>query len=301
MDRGLPPTLELEAGPSRLVLSPGFGGTILRYATRAGDGWLEWLRPAIVAPQTPGDTACFPLVPFSNRVRDGRFVFQGREVALPRVERYGRHFRHGFGCLAAWSVAARAADRAVLEFREDGASWPFPFRARQEFRLGPASLTVAMEIENTGTAAMPAGIGLHPYFPRTPACRLEAAVAAMWTADADLLPVDLVAPPAGSNPGAGILPSHTALDTVFAGWSRRARIEWPERAAALAMTAGPPFDFLVVFTPPGKDFFCVEPVSHMTDAFNLAAQGRTDTGMAVLPPGGTLAGAVAIAVEWARP
>jgi aldose 1-epimerase len=41
----------------------------------------------------------------------------------------------------------------------------------------------------------------------------------------------------------------------------------------------------VVYTPPGEAFFCVEPVSHITDAFNLAAAGRTDTGMLSLLPG----------------
>ena len=30
----------------------------------------------------------------------------------------------------------------------------------------------------------------------------------------------------------------------------------------------PLFGHLIVYTPPGEDFFCVEPVSHMTDAIN---------------------------------
>jgi aldose 1-epimerase len=51
------------------------------------------------------------------------------------------------------------------------------------------------------------------------------------------------------------------------------------------MIAEGPLGFLVVYTPPGEDFFCAEPVSNATDAFNLAAAGRTDTGMLVLEPG----------------
>jgi aldose 1-epimerase len=194
-------------------------------------------------------------------------------------------------------VAERTAERAVLEFREEGTSWPFPFLARQDFRLAADFLNIAMEIVNTGARPMPAGIGLHPYFPRTPRCRVEAKVGAMWTADADLLPVALVEPPSDFDPGQGIAPADTALDAVYAGWSGTARITWPEHGAGLAMTAGPPFGFLVVYAPSGKDFFCVEPVSHMTDAFNLAARGRTDTGMIVLPPGQSLTASVRLAVE----
>jgi aldose 1-epimerase len=40
-----------------------------------------------------------------------------------------------------------------------------------------------------------------------------------------------------------------------------------------------------LFTPAGEDFLCVEPVSHCTDAFNMAAAGATDTGSRVLAPG----------------
>ena len=63
------------------------------------------------------------------------------------------------------------------------------------------------------------------------------------------------------------------------------------------MTADPPLDFLVVFTPRGRSFFCVEPVSHMTDAFNVSAAGGGDTGARTLEPGETLRAAVTLSVE----
>jgi len=85
-----------------------------------------------------------------------------------------------------------------------------------------------------------------------------------------------------------------ALDNCFVGWSRRAVIEWPESGASLALTAGPPLDYLVLFTPPGRSFFCAEPVSHVTDAFNLAHAGRADTGRQVIDPGATLETAIAL-------
>ena len=52
------------------------------------------------------------------------------------------------------------------------------------------------------------------------------------------------------------------------------------------MTADPLLQFLVVFTPPGEDFFCVEPVSNCTDAFNQPAEG--DGGARILAPGESL-------------
>lgn len=81
------------------------------------------------------------------------------------------------------------------------------------------------------------------------------------------------------------------------GWSRRAVIDWPELGARLIMRAEPPLDHLVVFTPARRPFFCVGPVSHMTEAFNLADAGRHDSGILILEPGETLRTAVVLTPE----
>jgi len=41
------------------------------------------------------------------------------------------------------------------------------------------------------------------------------------------------------------------------------------------MTASQPLGALYLYVPPGSDYFCLEPASNITDAFNLAAAGRT--------------------------
>jgi aldose 1-epimerase len=50
----------------------------------------------------------------------------------------------------------------------------------------------------------------------------------------------------------------------------------------LDIEAEAPLDFLVLYTPPGEPFFCAEPVSNITDAFNRLEEG---TGCMVLAPG----------------
>jgi aldose 1-epimerase len=278
--------LTLTAGPTRLDLLPAVGGTIARFATHLGDAWVDWLRPAPAGTRDPEATGCFPLVPFSNRVRHGRFSFGGRQVAVPIAGRAGPHFEHGFGWRRPWTVVAREADRLTIEYRHAADAWPFPFRARQTFVLASAMLAITIEIANLGAVAMPAGFGLHPYFPRTPATRLEAQVQAMWTVDAEVMPVALLSPPpADRDPGRGLAVDRIELDNAYAGWTGRAHIAWPELRAALTMEADDPLRFLVVYTPRGEPYFCAEPVSHCTDAFNLAAQGREGTGMIVLQPG----------------
>ena len=57
----------------------------------------------------------------------------------------------------------------------------------------------------------------------------------------------------------------------------------------------------MLFTPAGEDFLCVEPVSHGTDAFNLAAAGAADTGIRVLAPGETFEAQVNFAPDQMTP
>ena len=149
---------------------------------------------------------------------------------------------------------------------------------------------MALTLTNEGDTPMPAGLGWHPYFPRTPRATITATVRAVWLTDNEMMPTALASPTVPADPSRGVAVGAVALDNCFVGWSCRAVLEWPESGASLAMTAGPPLDYLVIFTPPGRPFFCAEPVSHVTDAFNLAHAGRADTGQQVPRSGRDAAG-----------
>jgi aldose 1-epimerase len=280
----------LTDGLAEAEVAPAEGGclTAFRWQGREGgrDGAIDWLRPA--PPQrgfAPSASACFPLVPYSNRIRQGRFHFAGRDYTLAPNFDPSPHTIHGHGWQRAWQVAAQDKDSLTLAYRHDGSDWPQPYRAEQRFVLADGSLSVTLAVTNEGDGPMPAGLGLHPYFPRTPDCRLTAPVSQLWATDDEVMPTALVAPPPGADPGAGLTPATVALDNGFTGFAGRAVIAWPERGASLTLEGDAALAFLVVYTPPGADFFCVEPVSHCTDAVNLAAAGRGDTGIRTLAPG----------------
>jgi len=291
--------VELKADGSRLRLVPAAGGAVARY-WREGTPIREWLRPAAMEALSRGDryeTAAFPLVPYSNRIRDGRFLFRGRAVALPLNRPPERHSVHGHGWQAAWRALETSASAALLEYRHPADAWPWAYRATQRFTLTPAGLGVELTLANESDSPMPAGLGWHPYFPRTPHTTITAGVRAMWLTDGEMMPTALAAEPPVAALGRGVAADAVALDNCFTGWSGRAVIEWPELGARLTMTAEAPLDFLVVYTPPRRPYFCVEPVSHMTDAVNQAATGRADAGLRVLEPGELVRAAIALTPE----
>src|SRR3954468_386925 len=83
METVLADLLELHDGDLTCVVNPSCGGGIARFdLTRDGVVW-PLLRPAPEENRDPLDLGCFPLLPFANRIADGRFTFAGDTIALP--------------------------------------------------------------------------------------------------------------------------------------------------------------------------------------------------------------------------
>jgi len=287
--------VRLRQGPYELEVCPGQGGCITVFRHRGRD----LLRPATAryfAQGDPREASSFPLVPFSNRVADARFGFRGQTYRLVRNSAPEPHAIHGDGWQNPWVVADATSHRAVLDFAHRSAGTPLDYRARQTFALGERGLAVTVEIVNAGPSPMPAGLGLHPYFARSEGVTLTARLDHVWLPDERRIPQQRIALPAPWDFARGLRLGPLDLDHCFGGWDGAARIHWPEADLTLAIAAEPLFGHLVVYVPPRQDFFCVEPVSHVNDGFNLLDRGVADTGVRILEPGERLAGVVRLSV-----
>jgi aldose 1-epimerase len=174
----------------------------------------------------------------------------------------------------AWTVEAH--DEDLLRCRLPARVWPsgFPFRyeARQEFRLGAEGLSVVLSIRNTGATAMPAGLGLHPYFQRRRGTHIEFVATGFWTppqrdGGAPGLLAGLPGELGTGSPAA--LPDNT-LDHSFTGFAGGVTITGEGPPIVLRSDA----PILHVFAPAGADYFCLEPVSHLPGEFPRAARLR---------------------------
>lgn len=286
--------LTLENDDLRLVLAPETGGSVQALEYRRRGEPVDVMRPGrreALEQRDPLELAMFPLSPYSNRIRNSRLTFHDRHYEIePNVPGYP-HALHGPAWKAAWEVTAREADRLEIAYDHDRSSkagWPWPHRTVQRFELKAATLAVEIEVTNRSDETMPAGLGLHPYFHKSDDVTLQAEVQGVWRSDQDALPIEKVALPEQWRFADTRRLAELELDHCFTGWDGRARIEWPSRELSLTMRHRGPMRHLVVFVPPGKNFFCVEPVTHMNDGFNMAEQGVSETGRQELAPGETL-------------
>lgn len=273
--------LTLATSALRLELAPGIGGGVTRFDWMRGTEPVPLFRAAGPARVTdPVELACFPLLPYSNRIAHGRFTFDGREVGVSPNRADERDPLHGSGWLKAWSVDDVGDSHASISLVERGS--PYAFYAAQHFSLVDTVLTMRVEIENRGKTALPFGIGVHPFLPRTAQTLLVAPATGMWQSGRDWLPTRHVRTPAAYSYGVAYpLPSR-AVNHAFTGWIGRARVLWPELGIALDVEADT--DHYLLYTPKGEDWFCFEPVDHPINAVNLPG-GAVAHGMTALAPG----------------
>lgn len=299
MPAGRADIVRLSAGPLALDLAPAHGAAVLGF-TRDG---VAVLRP-VADPRLLafGDlpVAAYPLLPFANRVGRGRFVWAGETHRLGLNFGDHPHAIHGNGFMRAWTVVEAAAERVRLRLRhappaDPPGEWPFAYDAVLELALDARGLSLGMALRNTDRLAWPAGLGWHPFFPRDAATTLGFLAQDVWRAGADGLPAERV-PVGGAFDFAAARPlGETLIDECYAGWQGDAAIGLAGQGLSLRLSAAPPLRFAQLYVPPGRDFFALEPVSHMPDAINRM-DAVPDHGLVVLEPGATLRAAIRLEI-----
>jgi aldose 1-epimerase len=292
-------TIELKAGDLTLALAPSLGGAIAGFRRKE----FPLMRPTPPEALSEGLvrlTSSYPLIPYSNRIAEGRFTYEGAEHQLALNFGDHPHAIHGNAWQKPWQVLDGNPKhcRLALEHNPDGEGakgWPFAYRAEQIFDLDDEGFTLTLTLENRDERSMPAGFGLHPFFPKRSDIRLQFAASEVYQSGQGSLPADAIAVPEAWDYSSLRGLGEPQLDNCFKGWDGKARINFEEAGIGLRIKADPVFSHLVVYVPAGRDFFAVEPVSHMNNAVNRP--DVADNGLRNLAPGERLTGSVRFAVE----
>jgi aldose 1-epimerase len=249
------------------------GGTLLRFNAHQHGKWLDILRPALVDEATPAmQSACFPLVPFGNRVSGNRFEHAGKRYRLTPNQSWDPHYVHGDGWLNTWTAAATQQDALTLVYEHAASpATPYSYRAQQRFVLSGNTMELTLSVTNLGVP-LPFGLGWHPYFVLDPDTLLTAPATSHWLEGEHYLPTEQVSIPVELDFNEPHSLPRRWVNNGFAGWTHHAQIVWPSRALALTIDAGQAdYYFLFVgdtdFDPSYRhDYFCFEPMTHAADS-----------------------------------
>lgn len=246
------------------------------------------------------------LAPWANRIDGDSYWANGKKYLLnPDLGNLRRdnHQKPIHGLLnfsPLWTVTGMGADAhsayvsSRIEFwKHPGlmAQFPFAHNVIMTYRLSNGELEVETVLENLSTEPMPVAVGYHPYFRLHDAPRdgwkVHLAARDHLVLNNQLIPTGESYPSEFSDP----YPlKGRQLDDVFTNLVRgadgRARF-WVEGAKErVTVTYGAKYSVAVVYAPPSRDFICFEPMSAITNAFNLAHSGAYKDLQSV-PPGGS--------------
>jgi aldose 1-epimerase len=317
----------------RVGLAPETGGAITYGKVRvtndhsaeadSSHSWVDVLRP------TPDsltgewwESASYPLIPWSNRIRHGRLMW---ENVTYQLRRWGTDdfAMHGTTVEYPWAIADRATDHLTLTFDSRayyGVNFPWGFVARVEYALDGPRFTCRTTIDNVDNETFPCGMGHHPYFVRSLALPTDALEPSLGASpvqaslgDAVRLQVNCEASypltngmpdgPSGPLPPVVDFRQSRPLGDALVDDCLTARsgpiaatLDYPG-AFTLELEADEALSHVVVYIPVGKPYFAVEPVTNANDAFTLHALGIGGTGVLTIAPGKSIAATFSLVVR----
>ena len=241
------------------------------------------------------------LAPWANRLDADAFWANGRHYKLnPELNNIHRDGNglpiHGLLQYAGeWKVTALESSpfgawvTSRLEFWRYPnymAQFPFAHAIEIKYRLEEGALEAHLAIHNAGVETMPLSVAFHPYFTLTDSPRDDWSVTIPAR---ELVEVDERLIPTGFRRPAE-LPATVGLrdqsfDTGFAGVDSAREFVLRGRRQQIGVRFGQKYPVAVVYAPPGRDFVCFEPMSGVTNAFNLAQRGLYPE-LQVVAPGG---------------
>jgi aldose 1-epimerase len=302
-DGGGDPRRGMEA---RIV--PSCGSNLCRFSV-GGQSIIDFEREVLLS---HGFTGTPVLYPTPNRVRNASFTWKGKTYTQVK---WGKPvLEHGLAHDEPWERGEPSADARCarvetwLVFQEGSPmfeAFPFPHRLGLELRLTDRGLTVTYTIRNEGAREIPFGFGLHPYFMKLSGedqTFITLPARSVMVATADLLPTGKLDEVEGTafdlrKPrSVGSLDLDHVFTTVMPG--EHASVRYPTVGLEVTLEASPDFTHLVVYTPRGEKYFCVENQTCSTDAHNLFDRGFIrESGLKFVAPGATHTGSVTYAVS----
>lgn len=227
------------------------------------------------------------LIPWPNRIRDGKYSFDGTDYQLPITEVPRKNASHGLGVGLPWTLVSHT-DSAITQRATiyPQAGWPFVLTAEITQELGDDGVTVTVRVRNDGTAPLPYGYGVHPYFTvpeGVETARLRAPFTRRLLVDDRMLPTDSVLIEGGEyDLTEEVVIDDLFLDTAFTGAPGAWEVELTTAESTVTVWADENLPWCQLFIPVSRDAVAVEPMTCGPNAFN---PGPTHDELIVLRPG----------------
>lgn len=252
------------------------------------------------------------LYPTPNRVYEGKFNYKGKEYPQIKNGRlitiHGLLHNEPFHGAKISKTDDSISVSAYVDFTEKNhlyEAFPFNHRLNIKYTLTKSGVRFDYEIENREVEQrVPFGIALHPYFSKLDG-EVETAIKSpfeySYKTTEGLIPTGELLAVNGETDLSEYVPvGSLSLDTVFTGNKNNepAIIKYSKSGVKISLMSSDDFSHMVIYTPKGKRFFCMENQTCATNAHNLYDQGLVDiSGLKFVEPESKFGGFVEFLTE----
>lgn len=283
---------------ARIALDFGFNCFDFRAAVEGQVHQVLWSADDFESGQGRPSGSGIPLLfPFPGRLKGTQLSWENREFKIPEGDGAGNAI-HGFVMNRPWRLVEQTDSRVQGEFQasvddpEILNHWPADFKITATYEVAGSALVASYLVENPDEVPLPCGLGTHPYF-RLPLggsladeCEIVVPYTYEWVFENKMATGDQT--PRETAPDAAFRFGDADLDNAYGGLEFQGdqcltSIHDPGSGRTLKQTFNDPFMACVLYNPPHREAFCIEPYTCVPDAFQLRRVGYPG-GLRVLAP-----------------
>ncbi len=310
-------TIAHAASNTKATIAPGLGFNLIQFSTDLDGETVETIEGDLDVIKDGGfsQRGTPILCPFPNRIREGKFEWEGKSYHMTpdKVGYNADNAIHGFCLDRAWRIVEQDECFVTGEFQlsVDAADrlelWPSDFTIRMRYEVTDGQLSATATVTNVGESSMPFGLGFHAYFQvpygsssKASNCTIQVPVTKQWDLDNCM--------PTGRQ--SDLQPEHTLEEGIYFGTAKfddlfsgvkttgdsiDTVIIDEQAGIQLTHRFDSTFPYVVLYTPPERNSFCIEPYTCITDAVNLH-KTLEDTGLITLQSGEAFTGRFSLKV-----
>ena len=288
--------IKLTTDRLKLDLLPELGGRINKLVFNEFDIFIP-LQIQNIKPLQSYKGGCFSLVPFSNRIKNSRFNFNQFEYILAKND--PPNAIHGHAYLGKWNILKKTDKSAVIVYKHlaNKFGWPWSYEVFQTVTLEDNNIFLLLEILNKSDNPMPFGFGIHPYFNFNDKIKLKFCAQREWLGSPEEFPIKtkIVEDNFEYKKGSELWKEKKTI--CYDNFHEEVEIFWLSNRKKVKIKTDKIFNHLIIHVPEHAKYFCVEPVSHPTDGFNLAYKKIENINCDVLIPNEKIKGLIKFEID----
>jgi len=290
-----------------IYILPGHGMNLCKY--RTNDLRIIKFEPDEIRESFYGTPLLYPT---PNRVYEGKLTYNGKEYPQIKdgklITIHGLLHNEPFIGIEFSKTEDSISISAYVDFDEGNhlfEAFPFKHRLSIKYTLDKSGVRFDYEIENREIdQRIPFGIALHPYFSKIDGedeTLIKAPFEYTYKTTESLIPTgELLKVNKETDLSDYVAVGTLDLDTVFTGNRNNepAVIRYTKTGVQVTLKSSADFTHMVIYTPKGKNYFCLENQTCATNAHNLYDQGMAEvSGLKFVEPKSKFRGFVQFLTE----